>query len=399
MNEKIDTLFGGNTIISGFDVVKETDTSVCITPGKAIVCGASIEEDSDSTIISIPDNLASLKEVYVVIEYAHDHKRANFKITNSITSNMALLAIITMQGGLIAKINNSQKTGQLNELSMVAKDLSTGILNTQYLSYSGSDITIENSINAKTQDIKIKGVTKQNLVQSANKEVYVSAEYETEEATYHKLTDTKDGYLDLNIKGLTLHNLTTEGVSGAFYKSNRQIFVGDNDMLKPDSVYTVIFKASNVVLDGIPSIPILLECAKYSQVGCVIAEVDTDGYYMGLAETGQLSEQHASYKRLAIKGYVNHWENALSETRTITISDIMVIEGDWTNFLTKHTKYIAGIESSTENENNAIEIISKGKNILPLEILRHEMTSVDISNQTLTVSVQTRKLIVSIKKI
>lgn len=386
LNEKIDTLFGGNAIISGFDVARETDTSVRITPGKAIVCGASIEEDSDSIIIPIPGNLASLKEVYVVIEYMHDHKRVSFKITNSIESNMALLATITMQGGLIAKINNSQKTGQLNELSMVAKDLSTGILNTQHLAYSGSDITIKNSVNAKTQNMNIKGVTKQNLVQSANKEVCVSAEYQAEEATHHKLTDVKDGYLDLNIKGATLHNLTTEGVSGTFYKSNRRIVVGDNNMLKPDSVYTVIFKASNVVLDGIPFIPVSLECEKYSQSGITVVNVDTDGYYMGLTETGQLSEQYASYKPLFIKGHSNHWENALSETRSITISDIMVIEGDWTNFLTKNTKYIASIKSSTENENNIIEIMSSGKNILPLEILRHEMASIDIANQTLTVS-------------
>lgn len=386
LNEKIDTLFGGNAIISGFDVARETDTSVRITPGKAIVCGASIEEDSDSIIIPIPGNLASLKEVYVVIEYMHDHKRVSFKITNSIESNMVLLATINMQGGLILKINNSQKTGQLNELSMIAKDLSTGILNTQHLAYSGSDITIKNSINAKTQNMNIKGVTRQNLVQSANKEVCVSAEYQAEEATHHKLTDVKDGYLDLNIKGATLHNLTTEGVSGTFYKSNRRIVVGDNNMLKPDSVYTVIFKASNVVLDGIPFIPVSLECEKYSQSGITVVNVDTDGYYMGLTETGQLSEQHASYKPLFIKGHSHHWENALSETRTITISDIMVIEGDWTNFLTKHTKYIAGIKSSTENENNVIEIMSSGKNILPLEILRHEIASVDIANQTLTVS-------------
>lgn len=386
LNEKIDTLFGGNAIISGFDVARETDTSVRITPGKAIVCGASIEEDSDSIIIPIPGNLASLKEVYVVIEYMHDHKRVSFKITNSIESNMALLATITMQGGLIAKINNSQKTGQLNELSMVAKDLSTGILNTQHLAYSGSDITIKNSVNAKTQNMNIKGVTKQNLVQSANKEVCVSAEYQAEEATHHKLTDVKDGYLDLNIKGATLHNLTTEGVSGTFYKSNRRIVVGDNNMLKPDSVYTVIFKASNVVLDGIPFIPVSLECEKYSQSGITVVNVDTDGYYMGLTETGQLSEQYANHKPLFIKGHSTHWENALSETRSITISDIMVIEGDWTNFLTKNTKYIASIKSSTENENNIIEIMSSGKNILPLEILRHEIASVDIANQTLTVS-------------
>lgn len=386
LNEKIDTLFGGNAIISGFDVAKETDTSVRIAPGKAIVCGASIEEDSDSIIIPIPGNLASLKEAYVVIEYMHDHKRVSFKITNSIESNMALLATISIQGGLILKINNSQKTGQLNELSMIAKDLSTGILNTQHLAYSGSDITIKNSINAKTQNMNIKGVTRQNLVQSANKDVCVSAEYQAEEATHHKLTDVKDGYLDLNIKGATLHNVATEGVSGTFYKSNRRIVVGDNNMLKPDSVYTVIFKASNVVLDGIPFIPVSLECEKYSQSGITVVNVDTDGYYMGLTATGQLSEQHASYKPLFIKGHSTHWENALSETRSITISDIMVIEGDWTNFLTKNTKYIASIKSSTENENNIIEIMSSGKNILPLEILRHEMASVDIANQTLTVS-------------
>lgn len=405
LNEKIDTLFGGNAIISGFDVARETDTSVCVTPGKAIVCGASIEEDRDSITVQIPSNLISLEEVYAVLEYIHDHKRANFKITNSITSNMALLATITMQGGLITKINNSQKTGQLNELSMVAKDLSTGILNTQHLTYSGNNITMENSINAKTQDIKIKGVTKQNLVQSANKEVYVSAEYETEEAAYHKLTDTKDGYLDLNIKGRTLKSVcplssgwsqlstlisidngvltyTSIGNKNAYGNFFSKLNVGQ---LKPSAEYTFIVRITSNTLvfsDDRPWDMSIVFGGRSDYDSAFIKEYAfpsnvSPGYYVFKLQTKDSFDNIT----VANRGYVSNY----CVGGSISFS-YMILEGDVSDAFLENIPYINGIESAAEKENNVIEIMSSGKNILPLEILRHQMASVDIANQTLTVS-------------
>lgn len=405
LNEKIDTLFGENAIISGFDVARETDTSVRITPGKAIVCGASIEEDSDSIIIPIPGNLASLKEVYVVIEYMHDHKRVSFKITNSVESNMVLLATINMQGGLILKINNSQKTGQLNELSMIAKDLSTGILNTQHLAYSGNHITIKNSINAKTQNMNIKGVTKQNLVQSVNKEVCVSAEYQVEEATHHKLTDVKDGYLDLNIKGRMLKNAcplnsgwadrsnlisisgevltyTSQGDASAYGNFFSRLSAGQ---LKPSAEYTFVVRIiSNSLVfsdDILPSKSIVFGgLDRFDSAFSQEYYLPTDaspGYYVFKLPTRSSFDNI----RIANRGYVGRYCTGGS----ISFS-YMIFEGDVSDAFLENIPYINGIESAVEKENNVIEIMSSGKNILPLEILRHEMASVDIANQTLAVS-------------
>ena len=405
LNEKIDTLFGENAIISGFDVARETDTSVRITPGKAIVCGASIEEDSDSIIIPIPGTLASLKEVYVMIEYMHEHKRVSFKITNSIESNMVLLATINIQGGLILKINNSQKTGQLNELSMIAKDLSTGILNTQHLAYSGNHITIKNSINAKTQNMNIKGVTKQNLVQSANKEVCISAEYQAEEATHHKLTDVKDGYLDLNIKGRMLKNAcplnsgwadrsnlisisgevltyTSQGDASAYGNFFSRLSAGQ---LKPSAEYTFVVRIiSNSLVfsdDILPSKSIVFGGldrfdSAFSQEYYLPTDV-SPGYYVFKLPTRSSFDNI----RIANRGYVGRYCTGGS----ISFS-YMIFEGDVSDAFLENIPYINGIESAVEKENNVIEIMSSGKNILPLEILRHEMASVDIANQTLAVS-------------
>lgn len=207
INEKVNTLFGGNTIIEGFDVTKNTNTSICITPGKAIVCGASIEEDETTINLNIPNDLLSTKTLYAVIEYIHESRSVKYKIVTQISDNMVVLAEIIMTNSVIDIIKNSEKTLQLNELSKVARDLETGLLNTQYLEVSGEDITLTDGYRSKTENMKLKGNTKQNLVLVPNKEAVISCEYSAGPNYSHNLKDTKSGCIDTVIQGNTVQNL------------------------------------------------------------------------------------------------------------------------------------------------------------------------------------------------
>lgn len=207
INEKVNTLFGGNAIIEGFDVSKKTNTSICITPGKAIVCGASIEEDEETINLNIPMDLLTAKTLYVVIEYVHETRSVKYKIVAQVLANMVTLAQITMVNSVIDIVENSRKTLQLNELSEVAKDLETGLLNTQYLEVSGEDITLTDGYKSKTENMKLKGNTKQNLVLVPNKEAVISCEYSAGPNYSHNLKDTKSGCIDTVIQGNTVQNL------------------------------------------------------------------------------------------------------------------------------------------------------------------------------------------------
>lgn len=207
INEKVNTLFGGNVIIEGFDVTKNTNTSICITPGKAIVCGASIEEDETTINLNIPSDLLSSKTLYAVIEYIHETRSVKYKIVTQISDNMVVLAEIIMTNSVIDIIKNSEKTLQLNELSKVARDLETGLLNTQYLEVSGEDITLTDGYRSKTEDMRLEGNTKQNLVLVPNKERVVSCEYSAGPNYSHNLKDTKSGCIDTVIQGNTVQNL------------------------------------------------------------------------------------------------------------------------------------------------------------------------------------------------
>lgn len=384
MNDKIGTLYGSNAIIHGFNISKLSNTSINISPGKAIVCGASIEEDRDTITLVIPSNLLTQSILYVVLHYIHNDNNANFKIVDSITDEMALIATITMSSSIINKIDNSKKTTQLNELSKISRDLSTGILDTQHLSYVGENVTINNSIKAKTENLIIKGNTKQNLALSKNEEVYVSADYQSGDATSHKLIDTKDGYIDAAIKGRTLQNLASKKLSYVSNDPNKTIgceefadsikitrmsagnplwmyfkCIFENiSMIKPSTTYTFIVKESSNFLDsvmfsyGSGASNIAGSGKLTSKNGFKVCKVTTISSFVGINMAEEI---------IYIYAQANNLPN-IGDSSTIS-KDAILLEGDWTNTPIEDIPYFEGIKSAGEADNNVIEVKSHGKNL------------------------------------
>ena len=363
INKKVESLFGSNVVVNGFDVNKVTDTSISITPGKAIVCGASIEEDTDTTIVEIPSNMLSNSILSVVIEYIHENKEVNIKIVNSITSQMVVLANLIMNNSIIDSIESAEKVSTLNDLSKMAKDLSTGLLDNQHLSYKGDKIKIENSSKAKTQNINIKGVTKQNLVQAYNRERFVSAEYQKDADIMHTLTDVQNGYLDLNIKGNTIQNLvkgiglmgettlegdivtcntplTYTGISGEFYY-----------ILKANTTYSFVIN----ILQNTVDVPV--------ELSLLSGGIWKKASYVTLNAVGIKVFKVVTPTDVNINGFKVQTSNRTTTGIFKFRKNIMLLEGDYTNVPIEEVPYINSIKSAGEQEANKYEVVSLSKNL------------------------------------
>lgn len=56
--------------------------------------------------------------------------------------------------------------------------------------------------------------------------------------------------------------------------------------------------------------------------------------------------------------------DSYNTNKTFEIGEIMILEGDWSNTPLAQIPYVKGIESSTENEGNKLQVYSLGKNLL-----------------------------------
>ncbi len=356
LNEKIDTLFGENAIISGFDVTRETDTSVCIAPGKAIVCGASIEEDRDTTTINIDSNLLIKKDLFVVIHYIHDSKQARFKIVELLEANMVVLAKLTMLNSTISEIACAEKTGQLKELSSIAKDLETNLLDTQLLSVTGDEIKLQNSCPGKTANIKVKGKTKQNLVKTPNKEVLISGEMAIDEKCSHQINDSKAGCVDVVIKGRTLQNLAGEPIGlfgGATYENGKGVMSSEsvgssirisNNLIKSNSVYTVFM---NVLKNTTVGEAIKIEILGGSMAGKEFVNVPNGAI-------GRIRMVVNGLENINSKTYTNIWKRP-DFPGEFEFDSFMILEGDWTNTPLEELPYIEGIAGVGDKSKNLFD--------------------------------------------
>lgn len=117
LNEKIHNITGSNEKLFGFEVTLQTEKSISITPGKALVNGCAIEETSDTQTITIGEDLLSTDcIVHVVLNYVHETKRVFFECTKKITSTMANLATLSIKDGVITEVNNHASMKTLNSV-------------------------------------------------------------------------------------------------------------------------------------------------------------------------------------------------------------------------------------------------------------------------------------------
>lgn len=175
--------------------------------------------------------------------------------------------------------------------------------------------------------------------------------------------DVEDGFGEVGIKGVTYQNL----VNGAYPKQGsfsnlennktRRFIFSTTNLLKPNTKYTIAFSVDSLVLDDANSIELRVECTKFSLNGVRIGYVDKIGRYIFSFSTNDLSLSSTS-TTVVLKGVNNQWENSDTTTRSITISNIVLLEGDHTNNpnLPSYFEGIVGVGDKSKN-------LFNGKNV------------------------------------
>ena len=150
--------------------------------------------------------------------------------------------------------------------------------------------------------------------------------------------NVKDGaYEGLVFKGKSLVNLITKyrnnNTSQTLTISGRTYVVADRrDMpLKSNTKYLIQFNVSSLNLDGRTSVDLVFQQnAGVIFDGNVTASIVQTGVHSVVATTipslPVVTDSDWSQNAFVIKGMASQWENSTSTERTLTISDVMVIE-------------------------------------------------------------------------
>ena len=150
--------------------------------------------------------------------------------------------------------------------------------------------------------------------------------------------NVKDGaYESLVFKGKSLVNLITKyrnnNTSQTLTISGRTYVVADRrDMpLKSNTKYLIQFNVSSLNLDGRTSVDLVFQQnAGVIFDGNVTASIVQTGVHSVVATTipslPVVTDSDWSQNAFVIKGMASQWENSASTERTLTISDVMVIE-------------------------------------------------------------------------
>ena len=220
--------------------------------------------------------------------------------------------------GIIDDINGEIMDNAVETVNEYHKNLDS-LVDCTVTEFEGRDITINPSIEGKTKSVMIKGETYQNLV--SNKE-----------------------------SSYTL----TQGTS-----ADRSKLICETSLIKPNTLYTVIFEVTDINLAGTDNISIGVQYSYCNITGKTLVNVKDKGIYMGTFTTGNIVEN--SDKTFRIKGSSEQWENDTTTTgKTITFKNVVVLEGDYTNAYIP--PYFEGIKSIED-----VEIKSVGKNLLNLK--------------------------------
>lgn len=161
LNNKFNTLMGGNVILEGFDVFAK-DNVLQINPGRCVITGASIE-DTEINTVNIDPEFLNKEEILVVFIYNHKEFTFETKIKSKddlIKENELVIATIKLGNGEIIEITNIEKTATLKDINKIEKLLSSNLLETQYIEYEGENITCADSYQAKTDCMSIIGNSK-----------------------------------------------------------------------------------------------------------------------------------------------------------------------------------------------------------------------------------------------
>ncbi|MGL5646711.1 MAG: hypothetical protein ACRDDY_02575 [Clostridium sp.] len=149
---------------------------------------------------------------------------------------------------------------------------------------------------------------------------------------------------DIVVEGGTHQNLKNRFDVSTWQGITRTTHISfSNNMIKPSTIYTVIFEVTEVVLDGISAINVIV--GDYDGPITITNTVSSPGLYVAKITTNSII-RYGGW--LAIKGTSGQWTGS-SVNRKMVISDtVRILEGDYTN--KPIPPYFEGIESVAERE-------------------------------------------------
>lgn len=216
-------------------------------------------------------------------------------------------------------IENLDKSQNLPQIRMDVDALQNGLKSNQELSYEGQSLKCENTLDGRIEDIVLEGMTYQNLFK----------------------------------KDFVGNETSTSNCDG--------IVIGNGLNLKPNTTYTIIYeiKSSNNI--NIVSRSTMFRIDLRSSIGETIpygfeGDLTTSYKYV----TGKFTTGNdIIYCKCNLR---NAFTGVGLSSNTLTIKNIIILEGDYTNKYIP--SYFEGIESVGEAEENKINALSCGKNLL-----------------------------------
>ena len=182
-----------------------------------------------------------------------------------------------------------------------------------------------------TLGINLVGQSYVNALQHDSEEEFVvlgeSLEFQEKKVEYTNEGQIKSAML----KGQTLVNLASNQTKTFTVKdfSTRTLVIhelGKTTNIKPNTKYLLSFRVSNLVLDGQTSIGLNFNNSLDDSMfqGVASMRVPQNGIHKSIVTTN--TSEMIKQSTLLIKGDANEWENTNSTTRSLTISDIQLIE-------------------------------------------------------------------------
>ena len=179
--------------------------------------------------------------------------------------------------------------------------------------------------------INLVGQSYVNALQHDSEEEFVvlgeSLEFQEKKVEYTNEGQIKSAML----KGQTLVNLASNQTKTFTVKdfSTRTLVIhelGKTTNIKPNTKYLLSFRVSNLVLDGQTSIGLNFNNSLDDSMfqGVASMRVPQNGIHKSIVTTN--TSEMIKQSTLLIKGDANEWENTNSTTRSLTISDIQLIE-------------------------------------------------------------------------
>lgn len=361
LNDRVTDVVGGNALLSGFEVIKVSNTQLKVGPGKCIINGAIIEETSNTT-----QNYSSSWEGYdsIIIAMRYNHLNASAEILDIAKEHMMetdlAIAKIEYSNGVITNIIQEPYTMTLSELTEVTEKIDDMWDKSPNSNLEGKEIKVENSARGQVENLVIKGQTYHNLVDEYNIERPVCGELTVEENHFHKL-NTEAGAVNAAIKGRTIHNLAPD-----VFKNEVKLIKNDSlvdrrvifnkTLFKPNTTYRYKYHITDMNLG---------EGVKYS---CFI-RIDYNGAgpeyiqppnkLVAGVKSGQFTTQN-----LPIQSVVFEVHSYVISNGYVTVKNFLVCEDSCMDLNIDDTEYITGIKSVGEDDGNIVAVKSCGKNIV-----------------------------------